>query len=132
MSKVELNDNIVDIMIKMSNGNPGAIQALSELIKYNAIIDPDSAFGELCSILFLDTNEIYGSDIYILWSDKCNRNIRRFIMLLRSTQLGIFSHQKLKELSLDQSSLINISQEEWDNIEEKVLEQLTQFKKEDV
>jgi len=129
MSKIELNDSGMDIMIKMSDGNPGAIQALMELMSNNSKIDPESAFGEYAAILFLDNEEIYGSDIYILWNDKCNRDIRLLIMLLRATQLGIFSSSKLKALSLDQGRKIEILKEEWEDIESKVLEQLKEFQK---
>ena len=127
--KIELSESIQDVMVKMSNGNPGAIPAIIDLYKNGIEIDPDSMLRELGPILYLDSNEIYGSDIYILWNDKCDRDVRRFIMLLRACKLGIFSNQKLKQLSLDQMRKVNITEEEWKDIEEKVLEQLPNFKK---
>lgn len=130
MSRIELTDNIQDIVIKMADGNPGAVMALVELIQNNERIDPESMLGPFGAIMYLDSNEIYGSDIYVLFSDKCDKNIRKFIMLLRASQLGKFFVNRLKDMSLDQMYKLNIEPEEWDKIESDVLESLPEFSKE--
>ena len=127
MSRFKLNDSILDTVIKMSDGNPGAMMALTELVKDNNIIDQDSVLGPLGAVLYLDQNEIYGTDIYILFNDKCNKSTRKLIMLLRVCQLGEFSRNRLKELSLDQMNEVNISSEEWNSIEKTVKSELPNF-----
>jgi hypothetical protein len=128
-TRIQLEDSIQNIIIKMSDGNPGAINTLFEVIKHEEIIDPQSAFAGVGSIL-LDSFGIYGSSIYILYNDKCKRDIRRFIMLLRAVQLGFIRVDRLKELAEDQTRQINLSDEEWRDIGMKVCEALEDFAKE--
>ena len=130
MSKINiLEDNAIDVVVKMSDCNPGAIMAMSELIKHNEIIDPDSIFGEFSAILRLNELEIYGTDIYILFNDKCDKDVRKLIILCRATQLGFYSGNDLKEMSLDQMRKINLSDEEFDSIDKKVCNFLPNFAK---
>jgi hypothetical protein len=128
-SKIQLEDSIQDIIVKMSDGNPGAVTTLIEVIKNGEKIDPQSAFAGVGSILLLDSFGIYGSSIYILYNDKCNKNIRKFIMLLRAVQLGFIRVDRLKELAEDQTRQINLSDEEWGDIGIKVCEILEDFAK---
>lgn len=67
MARITLNDSIQDIVIKMSEGNPGCVQYLFELFSDN----PIKAF-EYC--LRYDTAELYGSRLYQFWNDCCGRN----------------------------------------------------------
>jgi hypothetical protein len=129
-TRIQLEDSIQNIIIKMSDGNPGAINTLFEVIKNGEKIDPQSAFAGVGSILLLDSFGIYGSSIYVLYNDKCNKNIRKFIMLLRAVQLGFIRVDRLKELAEDQTRQINLSDEEWKDIEMKVCETLEDFAKE--
>jgi hypothetical protein len=129
-TRIQLEDSIQNIIIKMSDGNPGAVTTLIEVIKNDGRVDPQSAFAGVGSILLLDSFGIYGSSIYILYNDKCNKNIRKFIMLLRAVQLGFIRVDRLKELAEDQTRQINLSDEEWKDIEMKVCEQLEDFAKE--
>ena len=99
MSKIQLTDTPMDILINMADGNPGAISALMEILKEGDAIDPQAFMGGLGAIMILDTWKIYGSDIYILFNDKCNRDVRQMLMLMRATQLGFFSHTKLQSRS---------------------------------
>lgn len=96
MSKIKLNDSGQDIVIKMSDGNPGAVTAILELLQCSAKIDPDNALGGLGIILNLDSNNIYGTDIYVLWNDICDRNIIKMIAVIRASQMGLFSNTILK------------------------------------
>lgn len=95
MSRIKLQDNAITAMMKMADGNPGAATALMETIQSKA--DVDSAFGGFGSILNLDSLEIYGTDIYVLWSDICKKNTVHMIAVLRATQLGLFSRNVLKD-----------------------------------
>lgn len=90
MSKIQLTDNTRDIIIKMSEGNPGAMTALMEILSIGKMIDPDDHFEGLCAILELDAHGIYGTDIYVLYSDICNKNLAKTLAVIRATQFGFF------------------------------------------
>lgn len=97
MSKITLADNVMSAVIKMCEGNPGAMTALMEIIKCSKQVDPDDFMGGLGKILALDTLEIYGTNIYVLWNDICDRNTSKMIAVLRANQLGFISDQILKD-----------------------------------
>ncbi len=125
--KLGLNDTPMSAMIKMADGNPGAVGALGDIMLKAPMIDPDSAFGNLGPLLSLDTYGIYGTEIYILWSDQCNRDTRELLMLLRACQLGIVSEAKLKAVAEDQTRQIKFTQEEMDDFNSQVMEKLDNF-----
>ena len=129
MSRLNMMDTGMDMIVKMSEGNPGAVQALISLIDKNEIIDPQDAFGASGALFSLDTWEIYGTDIYILWNDKCHRDTRKLIMLMRATQLGYYPVSDLKALAADQAYAIPLDDEVVVELDAKVCERLTQFAK---
>lgn len=99
--RIDLTDNKLSMLMKMADGNPGALTVLMECMKLEKEIDPDSAFGEIgigC-VLALDTYNIYGSSIWILYKDVCNQNMTDFMGLLRAVQLGIMPESELYALS---------------------------------
>lgn len=96
-SRIQLTNSMMEILTKMSEGNPGAVTTLIEMIQVNKAIDPDSAFGEFSAILGLDSFGIYGTDIYILHNDICERDMVKTIAVLRSIQLGMFPREILKD-----------------------------------
>ena len=130
MSKITLNDTGMTAIVKMSEGNIGATTTMMEIIQKHNKIDPQAVMGGLGAIMILDTWEIYGADIYILFNDKCNRDVRKMLMLMRATQLGFFSHIKLKEMAHDQMRKINLTEEEFKELDNKVCAKLTEFAKE--
>lgn len=95
MSRIKLTDSIKDVVVKMSNGNPGAMSALMEMLSKGKTIDPDEHMQGLSPILMLDTLGIYGTDIYVLHSDICGRNLAKTLAVIRSTQLGYFNGSTL-------------------------------------
>lgn len=97
MNRITLCDNAKSAVIKMCEGNPGAITALMEILKCAKQVDPDDFMGGLGKILALDTLEIYGTNIYVLWNDICDRNTSKMIAVLRANQLGFISDQILKD-----------------------------------
>ena len=116
-------------IIKMVEGNPGAITAIMDLVEKHDSIDPQSFFGPLGVLIALDTFEIYGTDIYILYNDKCQKDARKTIMLLRAVQLGLLPVAKLKEMARDQMRKINRTEEEFESLDKQVCEQLEDFAK---
>lgn len=129
MSKIGLEDTTADVFVKMSDGNPGALNVLMTITKEHDEIDPQAMMGGLGAIMSLDTYEIYGTDIYILYNDKCNRDIRTMLMLMRATQLGFFSLTRLQEMAHDQSREVNITKEELEALDKQVCERLEDFQK---
>ena len=114
---------------KMSDGNPGALTALCEILKHGQEIDPMGMMGGLGAILGLDTLGIYGSDIYILWSDQCHKDTREFLMLLRANQLGFVDSGKIVANAKDQMREVKFSKEEMDSFNQKVCDYLPEFQR---
>ena len=127
MSKIEITDSLCSVAVKMSEGNPGAVSVIMGLIKEGGVIDPQCAMGGLGLVLLLDTWGIYGPDIYVLFNDKCGRDYRKMVLLLRATQLGILPHHMLKELAADQMREKNLEDQDWANMETLVCAQLVDF-----
>jgi len=125
--RIKINDTFLDVIVKLSNGNPGAIAALSEIAVQAEKIDPESVVGALGPVLAFDTYGIYGTEIYILYNDKCGRNIRKLLILLRAVQLDFLPVIKLKKMAEDQMGQINLTQEEWFTIDKQVCARLPQF-----
>jgi hypothetical protein len=46
-------------------------------------------------ILYLDTIGIYGSQIYMLWNDCCDRNLEKLELVLRNFQMGELTAQEI-------------------------------------
>jgi len=132
MSRIKLSDSGVEAISKMSDGNPGSLTAMMELLKEGEVIDPQAFTGGLGKILLLDTFEIYGSSIYILWSDKCQRDTRKFVMLLRATQLGLLERGKLQAMAADQRREIDLTEDEWKDLDSKVCEKVESFQKPEI
>ena len=129
MSRIELTDTMMDVISKMSEGNPGAMMSIMEIMQKHDEIDPQAVMGGLGAIMILDTWSIYGTDIYVLFNDKCGRDVRTMLMIMRATQLGFFCHVKLRQLAADQMREVNITADELAELDKKVCERLTQFQK---
>jgi len=129
MSILEVTDSKMDMIVKISQGNPGAMTAIMNLMKETPMIDSDSIFSEMGPILMFDEYEIYGTDIYILWNDKCQKDCRKVNLLIRATQLGFLPESRIQELAEDQTSSINVTPEEWEDIDGKVCGRLKGFQR---
>jgi len=129
MSRLTLTDNTMSMTLKMSDGNPGAVSAIMDIIEKHDAIDPQAAMGGLGAIMMLDTWEIYGTAIYVLYSDKCGRDVRKMLMIMRATQMGLFSRDRLQQMAADQMRSVNLDDEEWYALDEKVCGQLEDFAK---
>lgn len=131
-SRLRLEDDLLTMMTKMSEGNPGGLTVLMQLLKESPRIDPDAAMGPFAHILDLDSYGIYGSHIWILFKDICGQDITNTITVLRSVQMGLLSLSKVK------GAIRNVEEHHFDNpidfdIQEllvKLKEQLPNFAKE--
>ena len=87
--RIKLGMSVSEIVMVMSEGNPGAIQACMEILKKGEKVDPEAFAGGLSHLLLLDTLGIWGERLYKLWNDVCKRNVGWMIALLRAQQLGL-------------------------------------------
>lgn len=78
MSRIKLEDNMTQVMFKMSEGNPGALRVLMEIFQKD---------GGLLYILTLDDMEIYGSKIWVGYKDHCGMDINKYIESIRKRGL---------------------------------------------
>lgn len=129
MSKINLTDSAMDVVLKMSDGNPGAMGVIMEMLQPAANeIDPDSVMGGMMKILALDTLGIYGTDIYVLHSDICGRDMVKMFAVLRAHQLGFLNDSVLKDACSRQDysgrEMIKV-----DELYEKVISELPNFKR---
>lgn len=72
-------DSIMDVAMKMSEGNPGALTVIMQLLQNPA----DIGF-----ILACDSIGLYGSQLYMLWNDCCGRDMSRTKTVLKAWQRG--------------------------------------------
>lgn len=96
ITRIGLEDNVTDACVKMAEGNIGAASCLVDLVYLNPLVDPDSALGYFSTMISLDSAEIYGTDLYILF-DICGKNHARMIAVMRAVQLGKISGEKVKD-----------------------------------
>jgi hypothetical protein len=92
-----MGDTSQTAVVKMCDGNPGAMQAICELLRDGHQIAPDDLMCGMGQLLFLDTLGIYGTDIYVLYSDICGRSVRKMCGVLFAVQYGFFSASVLKD-----------------------------------
>jgi len=104
MSRIEFNDTAMDAITKMSDGNPGAINVLLDIITNAKEIDPQSMLAGLGTLLSLDTHEIYGSDIWIFHKDVSGGDLETLLGCMRAVQLGIKSKSWLRGLIIEGQS----------------------------
>lgn len=97
MSRIELTDNGTTMLMKLAEGNPGALTVLMKILRDGNIIDPQawSGNGGLAAILSLDEYEIYGGRIWCLHKDVCAEDSLKFVAVLRAVQLGIITREQL-------------------------------------
>ena len=84
--KLTEEDSMKDVAMKMSEGNPGALQVVMKLL---------SNPGDLMYILACDKIGLYGSRLYMLWNDCCDRDIEAFKSVLRGWTSGKYSTDEI-------------------------------------
>lgn len=94
--RITLEDNAISAAVKLSEGNPGATTVCMEILKNEEKIDPDYVLGGTGILLLLDTYNIYGPRIWMLYKDVCKGNIIKTIASLRACQMGLFPIEKLQ------------------------------------
>lgn len=95
--RITIYDSTKSAIVKMVEGNPGAIDACMCLLKEGEKINAYNTFSGYVYILTLDKCGIYGTDIYVLWSDICKKNTLNMIAVLTAVQLGMFDGNVLAD-----------------------------------
>lgn len=89
--RIKLEDTELDIILKMSEGNLGAITVCTQIFNKAERIDPDAIMKGLSTMLSMDMYCIYGSRIWMLYKDVCKESIIHTVAILRACQLGFLS-----------------------------------------
>lgn len=92
--RLVLNDSTFSAVEKLSEGNFGALNVCTQLLRYGPAIDPQGLHG-FGAFLNLDSLHIYGSRIWLLYKDICGENIVMMAACLRGWQLGIVNQKDL-------------------------------------
>ncbi len=124
--RIVLTDTFMDALMKISDGHPGAVDALMSLSVSAKAIDPQASMGSVGVLLSLDTHEIYGEAIDTLWRSACAGNTRKMLILLRSVQLGFMDANTLKMMS---EGSIALSIAAWEDLDTKVCARLEDFER---
>lgn len=94
-TRLQLTDTIHSATIKMSDGNPGALRVCCQALAEGARIDPQDFLGGLGALVHMDSAQIYGPRIWMLYSDVCGRDLRIMLAILRAHQLGFITEAQL-------------------------------------
>ena len=116
-SRIELTDNMATAITKIVEGNPGALRVCCELVENVQAIDPDHFAGPFAPILLLDSFDLYGSEVWMLYKDVCNYQVDWTYGMLRALQFGIVNRYDLvkafdREISLDVPDIMRQVQEQ--------------------
>lgn len=93
MSRIKMTDSVEDVIIKLAEGNPGALTTLFEIMKEKEL----DITKYLETFLVIDTMELYGSYLYMLWNDCCNRDIKKVLNVIEGYQNGKINKNDLNE-----------------------------------
>ncbi|MFO7742771.1 MAG: hypothetical protein R6X31_10720 [Anaerolineae bacterium] len=116
-TRLELTDTMFDVANKMSEGNPGALRVVMELLAEGGDIDPDNGMGGLGHVLSMDTLNLYSSKIWMLYKDVCGQDLKKMVAVLRGWQLGMVTKGEIHRAvdnwgaGLDVEDILNQVQE---------------------
>lgn len=120
--RIELDDSPRDMIMKMSDGNPGALSVMMMLLRNEKVIDPMDWAGPIGPLINMDSHGIYGSRIWMLYKDVCEEDLVNIHACLRGVQLGIISEDVLNYAIDNRGIGIDVP-----DILTKVMERLPKF-----
>ena len=92
------HDGHVQIVNKMSDGKPGAMKVLLQILTKGNQIDPDSGpMAGVHLVMTMDKIGIFGAKIWILYSDICEKSLPCTVAVIRAVQLGLLPESTLLE-----------------------------------
>ena len=90
------HDGHVQIVNKMSDGLPGAMKVLLQILTRGSQVDPDSGpMAGVHLVYTMDKLGIYGRRIWTLYSDICEKNLPCTMAVLKAVQLGFLPEATL-------------------------------------
>lgn len=72
--RIQSSDTVMNAILKMSEGNPGAISVLTQLLQKS-----ENGF---MNILSLDDMNIRGSQIWVAYNDHCRGDLNKLVLCL--------------------------------------------------
>ena len=72
--KLSMNDSLINMAVKMAEGNPGAVRVISKILEDQ---------GGLFFLLDLDDMGMRGSQIWVAFKDYCGQDIEKLKQCLR-------------------------------------------------
>lgn len=93
-TRIKMEDTMRSALAKMADGNPGAMVALSSLMKYSELLKPADPFME---ILALDSLHLYGSKLYDFLIYCCENSIKNFRLVSSNHGYGNLSEKTIHE-----------------------------------
>ena len=100
-TRLDLSDTVQSAILKLSEGNPGAIRVCAELLTESRRVDQVGSLGGFAPLLNLDTLGIYGEDLWDLYKRPCRENAENLVAVLRANQLGLLSDDKIRQGHFD-------------------------------
>lgn len=73
--KLRMDDTPRIAAITLAEGHPGALNVLLRIVDASEGIDPDNLLGGLGVMLDLETLEVYGARIWMLYKDVCGEDL---------------------------------------------------------
>lgn len=89
-TRLKASDSILEIAMKMSDGNPSALQVIMTLLQ-------DSTGMGFAEILTIDSIGLYGSKLYMLWNDCCDRDMDKVKSVLYARMRGKLTDWEIME-----------------------------------
>lgn len=80
--------SVKEMLFALADGDVDALMVCLEILRHSSHVDRDALFADLNSFYLLDALHIWGSRIYALWHDVCERDVMKLVALLRAHQLG--------------------------------------------
>jgi len=114
MAKITEQDTVEDAIIKMSEGNPGAISAMAQLLKKT---------GGVAFLTALDNLETYGPRIWMLYKDVCGQDIVKTMGVLAACEENMISEEEYNHAIDNYGDGLDVD-EVMDRVVEKGLETL--------
>jgi len=85
--EINLHDNFQELLMKMSEGNPGGLSVLMQIAKEFSKC-PEDAFIHM---MLLDDMNIRGSQIWMGYKDYCGSDIKKFIQCIKEKNQGMIN-----------------------------------------
>lgn len=104
--RITLEDNTMSSMVKLAEGNPGAITVMCKMLEQGKKIDPYCE--PIMTLLSLDSFALYGSRIWMLYKDVCGQDMVKVLAVLRAVQLGML-YKSTMDGAIDNGDTLDIN-----------------------